>query len=250
MAQLSNTIKELHGHSGSQIFLMENDTGLFVRKIHNTKRNAERLKALHEFLPVPKIYEYSGVILDMEYIHGLDMKTYLLSNNTKSLEKFLLSTISTLKGISRGAFDFTQVYEDKLSWIDDQSDLPFTKKELIDKLPKILPKTLYHGDLTLENIIYSEDGFYTIDPVTVEYESYVFDVAKLRQDLECRWFLRKDNVRLGAKLTDLQNKILQVCPEAANDNLLILMLLRVYLHTTKNDANYEFIMKEIKRLWK
>ena len=72
----------------------------------------------------------------------------------------------------------------------------------------------------------------------------------MRQDLECRWFLRKDNVRLGAKLTDLQNKILQVCPEAANDNLLILMLLRVYLHTTKNDANYEFIMKEIKRLWK
>jgi RIO-like serine/threonine protein kinase len=243
-------IKELSGHSGSKIYLMEDDTGLFVRKVGNTNRNFERLKTLGEFLRVPKIYNYHSDILDMEYIHGLDIKTYLLSNNTKSLEKFLLKTINTLKGFSYGSFDFTEVYNTKLSWIDSATDLPFTKKELIDRLPKILPKTLYHGDLTLENIIYSEDGFYTIDPVTIEYESYVFDIAKLRQDLECRWFLRKEKIRLGAKLKDLQNKILELYPESNDDNLLILMLLRVYLHTEKNDLNYEFIMKEINRLWK
>ena len=129
-------------------------------------------------------------------------------------------------------------------------DFPFTKQELIDKLPKILPHTSYLGDLTLENIIYTIDGFKIIDPVTIEYESYVFDIAKLRQDLECRWFLRKETTKLGAKLHTIQNKLFEDFPEANNDYLLILMLLRVYLHTTKGDLEYNFIMDEIKRLWK
>jgi hypothetical protein len=89
-----------------------------------------------------------------------------------------------------------------------------------------------------------------IDAVTIEYDSYIFDIAKLRQDLECKWFLRETKLMLDIKLENLQEKILERFPGSDNDYLLILMLLRVFLHTQPGDFNREFILKEIKRLWK
>jgi 5-methylthioribose kinase len=146
--------------------------------------------------------------------------------------------------------DYTETYYNKLKWLDDCDEMPFTKEELIGKLPKILPKSTYHGDLTLENIMYTDPGFHLIDPVTIEYDSYVFDIAKLRQDLECKWFLRNTNIKLEVKLQNLQNKLRKQYEKFFDDNLLILMLLRVYLHTKQGDDNHKFIMKEINRLWK
>ena len=72
----------------------------------------------------------------------------------------------------------------------------------------------------------------------------------MRQDLECKWFLRHSDVRLDTKLQSIQDALRDLYPQAFNDSLLILMLLRVYLHTKKGDNNYNFIMKEIHRLWK
>ncbi len=89
-----------------------------------------------------------------------------------------------------------------------------------------------------------------IDAVSVEYDSYIFDIAKMRQDLECKWFLRKTDVRLDIKLQNIQDKLRKLFPLAFNDNLLILMLLRVYLHTKSGDFEREFILREIRRLWK
>jgi tRNA A-37 threonylcarbamoyl transferase component Bud32 len=109
---------------------------------------------------------------------------------------------------------------------------------------------MYHGDLTLENIIHSEFGFYMIDPVTIEYDSYIFDMHKMRQDLECKWFLRDSDIKLDTKLQQIQDKLREEYPQAFDDSLLILMLLRVYLHTKQGDPDRDFIMKEIKRLWK
>lgn len=245
-------IKELKGHSGSQIYLMQNDQRIFVRKIGNVERNYERLQHLEKYgFSVPKIYTKTDDILDMEYIHGLDMRSYLLAGNIHLLENFLIDNLNKL---AEGGYykDYTSIYENKLKWMEEKdcSELPFTKNELISKLPKYLPCSNYHGDMTLENILYSQNSFYFIDCVTIEYDSYIFDIAKLRQDLECKWFLRNNPAMMDVKLQNIQKKILSTCPEANNDSLLILMLLRVYLHTKPEDDNYKFIMKEIKRLWK
>jgi aminoglycoside phosphotransferase family enzyme len=137
-----------------------------------------------------------------------------------------------------------------LQFIDSATDLPFTKDELIARLPKKLPCSNYHGDLTLENILHTNDSFYMIDAVTIEYDSYIFDIAKLRQDLECKWFLRDSKMMLDVKLQNLQDRILSRFSGADNDYLLILMLLRVYLHTKPGDSEREFILKEVNRLWK
>jgi tRNA A-37 threonylcarbamoyl transferase component Bud32 len=248
---MGKILKELHGYSGSKVYLLQIDNQLIIRKDGNVERNYERLGALYNLgYNVPFVYAKEGDILDMEYIHGLDMKSYLRTNSTENLIQFIGETICKFAkwGVAK---DYTEVYNKKLSWMDSTNDLPFTKDELISKLPKELPQSEYHGDLTLENIIHGvDDKFYLIDAVTIEYDSWVFDLAKLRQDLECKWFLRKDNLMLDVKLKNIQDRLLKLCPLANNDYLLILMLLRVYLHAPKDSLEYNFIMKEINRLWK
>ena len=188
MAQNEYTIKELKGFSGSKIYLMKNDKGLFIRKMDNTDRNYIKLKELSKDFNVPKIYSYENGVLDMEYIHGLDIKSYLSVRDTRRLTDFLIN-ILTFFSENKQMVDYTEIYKDRLKYIKLSSDTVFTKEQLFDKLPKKLPRSKYFGDLTLENIIYSEDGqFYLIDGMTSEYDSYIFDIAKLRQDLECKWF--------------------------------------------------------------
>ena len=222
-------VKVLNGHSGSEIYLMQS-VDLFVRKVGNTKRNVERLTALKDAgYPVPEILQVNDDSYDMEYIHGLDIKSYLVANDTRQLEIFIHQILDNFQRHWLDQYnDYTSVYEKKLEWMDTTTEVfPFTKQELIDKLPKILPKTMYFGDLTLENIIYSDKGFKLIDAVTIEYDSYIFDIAKLRQDLECRWFLRKENVRLGSKLVTIQDRLLKKYPAVSYTHLTLPTILRV-----------------------
>lgn len=247
---MDKIVKTFRGHSGSDIVLIEKDDSLIVRKTGNVERNFLRLSALKSSgFNVPQIYAYDRVDLYMEYIHGLDMATFLKYGEVNALSDFL---IETLKQFSDDAvvYDYTSVYEKKLEWIDKE-ELPFSKQEFIDSLPKFLPKSNYHGDLTLENIIYSDtEGFRMIDAVEIEYDSFVFDIAKLRQDLHCKWFIRDTKSKLDVKLSHIEQNILSEFPIARDDNLLIAMLLRVFLHTKTGDKEYEFLMKEIQKLWK
>ena len=247
---MGKIVKELSGHSGSKIYLMEDDVCPWVRKKHNVARNYERLTALHKSgYPVPEIYVYHNDTLDMQYVHGLDMRNYLIHNTSVKLQQFIIETFESFSKNSVDK-DYTSVYNDKLSWIEPKHGLPFTKEQIIERLPKVLPCSMYHGDLTLENIIYTDPGFFMIDAVTIEYDSYIFDIAKMRQDLECKWFLRKTDTKLDFKLQNIQDTLRECYPEAFDNNLLILMLLRVFLHTKEGDFEREFIMREINRLWK
>ena len=243
-------IKQLNGFSGSSVYLLQDDKKIFVRKVNNIERNFERMTELLSLgYNIPQIYFKNENILDIEYIPGFDIKTYLKFNQIDKLVKFLITTIRSLASESKNK-DYSKIYEDKLSNIDFNY-LPFDKHQLIDKLPCILPQSNYHGDLTLENILYgSNQTFYLIDPVTIEYDSWIFDIAKLRQDLQCKWFIRNDNVLLDPQLNLIQTKIFEQFPESNNDYLLILMLLRVYNHATINSDEHKFLLGEIYKLWK
>lgn len=249
--QFKKIIKELKGHSGNKITLVEDNNILYVEKTGDIERNFERMKFLHEKkYNVPLIFETDQkTFMTMEYIHGLDMKEYLKTHNIKFLFDFIINTLEKFSENSE-IVDYTEIYYKKLSFLNEVDDLPFTKNEFIDSLPKKLPKSTYHGDFTLENLIYAENQFVMIDPVTIEYDSYIFDIAKLRQDLNCKWFLRETDLRLDVKLNELQQRILKYFPLAKDDNLLILMLLRVYRHTENGDSDRKFILREIKKLWK
>jgi tRNA A-37 threonylcarbamoyl transferase component Bud32 len=247
---MEKIIKELHGHSGSKVYLKEIDGVYCVEKVGNTSRNVERMSALHKLgYHVPKIYLTIDDSLLMEYIHGLDMENYLIHNNINQLYNFISETIDDFSNDSEMK-DYTDTYFNKLAWLDKTKNMPFTKYDLIAKLPKVLPKSTYHGDFTLENILHTNTGFVMIDPVTIEYDSYVFDLAKLRQDIECKWFLRNSESKLDTKLEILNSKLKKTYSQDIDDSLLILMLLRVLKHCEIGDDNYNFLMKEIHRLWK
>lgn len=247
---MEKIIKELQGHSGSKVYLKEIEGVYCVEKIGNTKRNFERMTELTKLgYHVPKVYLSIDDSLLMEYIHGLDMKNYLIHNNINQLFNFINETMDSFSYESEMK-DYTETYYNRLAWLDKSKDMPFTKYDLIAKLPKVLPKSTYHGDFTLENILHTNTGFVMIDPVTTEYDSYVFDLAKLRQDIECKWFLRNSEVKLDTKLEILNSKIKHSFSQDINDSLLILMLLRVIQYCERGDNNYNFLMKEIHRLWK
>lgn len=245
------TIKTLQGFSGSHITLMQDDTQLFVRKIGNVDRNCEKLSILgaHGF-PVPHVINKHHDTLDMQYIHGLDVSNYLLTHSQNKLIDFIVDIIDKFQQTSESK-NYTETYVDRLTYINSDQYLPFTPAELLDRLPKQLPKSLCHGDFTLENIIYSEDGqFYMIDPVTGPYDSWIFDLAKMRQDLDAKWFIRHKNMMIDVKLQSIKNTLKEHYAQAFDDHLYILMLLRVYVYAEPNTKEHTLLLKEIKKLWK
>lgn len=175
-------IKKLEGFSGSIVLLVSENDNTFVRKIDNIERNFEKLTELYNLgFNVPKILRKEKQILDLEYIPSLDLKKFLEKNPIDTLNDFLIQTLLKLAENTEEK-DYSEVYEKKINEIDF-SLLPFTGAELYKKLPKKLPKSNYFGDLTLENILFGNDGkFYLIDGSTVEYDSYIFDICKLRQE--------------------------------------------------------------------
>lgn len=245
--------QELKGHSGSKVYLYENENGLFVRKIFGVQRNHERMTALRGIANLPKIYNYDGVTLDMEYIPGLDMRNYLLRHPVEPLAEFILAFLQMCDTGGYNIGHMTSCYEDSLYWLDTHPpEFPFTKKELIARLPKYLPCGIYHGDMTLENIIYGNDGrFYFIDPVHTPYCSFVYDLAKIRQDLDCHWFLRhKPTPSIIPKLIKLKELVFHDYEDYHQDELLIAMLLRNYRHSEKDSIEYKLIMREVWNRWK
>ena len=230
---------------------MDDGEKLFVRKTGDISRNLERFDALSNLkVSLPKIYNIYGSHYDMEYVSCLEMKKYLPTNNVDKLVDFIKNTMYNL---SKNTIekDYTETYRKKLASFDFKKfDMPFTSDELLSKLPKILPMSEYHGDFTLENILYdtNKKDFVLIDPLTTEYDSFVFDLAKLRQDLVCKWFIRNDNVYLDSKLYAIIDKLNEFVYNK-NQYLLILMLMRV-LPYTHNEKDKEFLMNGVRRLWK
>jgi hypothetical protein len=228
---------------------MQKHDRLFVRKIRNVQRNAERLASLKNLVPVPEIYNCVGERLDIEYIHGDDMRTWLISNHPKSLLNFLIHTFEQLESQPLGDHDWRDAYQSFLQQFDPWP-FDFSSQDLLDQLPTVLPKTNYLGDCTLENIIASDRGFYFIDCQTSMWHSAVFDMAKLRQDLESQWFLRHRPAMIENKLAYIQRGIQERWPCASDNGLFALMLMRVLRYTKPDQPEREFLLKEIHRLCK
>ena len=244
-------IKEFNGFSKSKIFLIESHGKLFVEKKFFISRNVKQLKSLSSNFKVPKILNVKKNSFEMEYIHGLDMASYLDDNDAKPLAFFIEKTLNKLSRQKKlGIKDYNETYVSFLKTIKFYGDLPFTAGQLIKKLPRFLPQSQYHGDLTLENIIYSKKFFYLIDCSEGIFDSFIFDYSKLRQDIELKWFLRKRKAYFEVKLKYIYDYLKKTFKYMDNNPLLILMLLRVLKHTKKNSFEYNFLISNINQLWK
>lgn len=242
-------LKQFLGYSGSKVCLMENEGILFVRKEGKIHRNIERYESLKDLhLPFPSIINKTTDFYDMEYIRHIDMKTYLKFFDGEMLSDFLLSIISVLSS-NQEVKDYSGVYQDMLLDVPWKI-LSFSKQDLYDKLPKKLPAGQYHGDLTLDNILFDvkNERFVLIDPVTSVYDSFVFDLAKLNQDLVCGWFTRDEFNNFHIKTKNILNTIISKHVICDNKYLTILMLFRIIPYC-KNEYDKNFVVKSIEDLW-
>jgi tRNA A-37 threonylcarbamoyl transferase component Bud32 len=239
------------GFSGSTIVLYQSNLGKVVRKTGLIERNYEKLIELKsKGFNVPKILYKEDTVLDMEYVEGNDMETFILHNDITYLTEHLCDLFTAFSMDSCDK-NYTDTYIQNLVFVDDDEHLPFKSHELLAHLPKVLPTSTCHGDLTFENILYSTDNcFVMIDVSSGDYDSWVFDLAKLRQDLDAKWFLRNSNVDLTAQLASIKNTLYKRFPLAFDDSIYILMLLRVYRHCVFGTKEHELILNEICRLWK
>ena len=249
---MSDIVEILQGYSGSQVLLITDGERKFVRKFGNIARNLERHRGLAATgIAMPELISQGPDHYDMSYVRHTDMVGWLLHNPTDQLLHWITDVIRILDADATSK-DYSAVYEQKLSnpalrshW----SVLGFAPEQLLARLPSQLESSNYHGDFTMDNILYGSDGkFYLIDPITTEYDSWIFDIAKLMQDLECGWFIRNRTERLQGKLWIMRRAISTLYPQAADPHLIILMLLRV-LPYARNAQDTEWIRKEIARLW-
>jgi tRNA A-37 threonylcarbamoyl transferase component Bud32 len=248
-------IKELVGYSNCKLEVIQDNDKLFVRKYGGVDRNIPQLEQISKLgLRVPEIYNVAEKYFDMEYVISSDMKSYLSSHRIAYPIDYITHVIKTLSETSTVIKDYSEIYSKKLSYIDQeyyQNFLPFNSSQLINRLPKHLPQSCYHGDLTLENIIYDVQAgeFLLIDAVTIEYDSFVFDLAKLRQDLTCRWFIRHESVYIDQKLQIMLDSIFKDYQQYLVDELVIAMLLRVLLYAPRGSFEEQYLINWIKKLW-
>lgn len=248
---MDEIIKKLNGYSGSEVYLIEKNNSKIIRKINNIDRNYERMSFLKKNgFDIPTILSKNNDILEMEYLNGLDSIEFLKRHDFTLLQNFIINTLDKLNKNTKDK-DYSDIYKKKLNEIKNFEVFKFKKDELFHKLPKILPQSNYIGDFTLDNIIFSNNKFYLIDCVTSDFDSWIFDVAKLRQDLQTKWFIRKDkNLKFNVYMNIIQKNIIEKNMYCGNNYLLIMMLLRIYPYSTKNLEDQQFLINNINKLWK
>jgi hypothetical protein len=240
-------IKQFFGHSGAIVNLVESDGSLMIEKSGTgIDRNHNRMLALHGKINQPNILNYDNNKLTMSYVPSMDMTQYLINENVKPFINFLQTACTSLESNVYGIKDYLSVYEQRLS---SAEWMPAPMGQIIDKLPRHLPQTDYHGDLTLNNILYdyNHGKFVFIDAMDTDLDSIYFDLGKLRQDLDCGWFIRNNNVLLSNRLIAISNAM-QEFPYYNNNAIAIVAILRIWKYANTQDK--EWLMNQIEKLWR
>lgn len=278
----------LGGHSGCQIFLMEDDDGsIYVRKISKDKEYNNRLKIQSEKqaffggnpIKAPKVFndgytEEGLYFFDMEYIQGVTLAEYIKTmeiGKVKGLVEVLVSSLVPQKQvlISKEQKKLVEdVFENKISslrkTLSGDNEIVNQALELLEGHDwSKLSFSQCHGDMTLENIIVRNDHLYFIDFLDSFFDSWFLDVGTLLQDVQVMWTYRfQEEVSMNTVLRLivfrdlLLDEIRKIDPSYVLEIYYALLqkLIRVYPYT-KDELTYQFlnektslVLKNIKAL--
>lgn len=215
---------ELSGFSGAKILLIQEEAGLaFVRKISASVSGNVRLQAqavkqrlmaglLDGCARTPKVlsegYQTDGTyFFDMEFVRGQDGIAFLRGADLPDVVAVidrLCDSLRRLGGIEDDAARFSPrtVALEKCAEIRSKTPSGDARAlALLDHLdlalhaadmPAFLFETACHGDMTLENIIITENKeLVFIDLLDSFFSHWLADVAKLEQDLKAQWYTRR-----------------------------------------------------------
>lgn len=182
----------------------------FIRKKSASPGYNERLKKQWmkqklfsaEALKTPAVlgagYEDDLFYFDMEYVSARTMAEYVDSLELDDILAFLDLLFQNLP-LERGTRDpaARELFAHKISALAD--NLPDTGDIVLKAVQRLrdfdfsrVPRSWCCGDLTLENILVTENkNIYLIDFLDSFYNSWMIDVAKLFQDVEFQWSFRK-----------------------------------------------------------
>jgi len=271
-----NNIK-LCGHSGCKLEVVRYDGVLSVIKVSKDSDYDKRLKAQEEkqknfcnsIFKAPRILgdfkdENGRFCFIMEYVNGVTLSEYLKKISISDIEKFANMFLSFIPN------DFIFDPEAKsifLSKITDLESKINVESEVFFNIFSRLKKNKWdhcvssscHGDLTLENMIWDGNNIYLIDFLDSFYDSWMVDLAKLLQDLECFWSYRNDkniDENLKIRLFIFKKIILdKICalPDGKQIlqtlyDILLIHLLRIIPYT-KDDFTKNYLNIEINRIF-
>ena len=250
-------IKKLKGNSGALVERVEINSNFYIKKTNGTKlkKSAEILQELKsQNFNTPDIISCSNKCLIMEYINGVDMQSFLENADNNKIFKIIdfINSYIKIKRTNKKKNFSNEIYNkiNSLKKKINQRYLVFSLEQLYKKLPKICIDTSIHGDLTLDNIILKDDKFYLIDANPTDITALEYDVIKIRQDLDCLWFVRDFKNKNNFKIIcdTISSKLKKNWSFFKNDYILIFMLLRIFPYT-KDISTQKFLLKNMNNLW-
>lgn len=262
-------IKELHGHSGCDLWLCKSGDDVFLRKdagvVSYNDRLHEQCKKQQNFksntLKTPQILNHgvdkNGLFFfDMEYINGTSLAEYMNKITIKDLVRFIDMLFDSLS-ISTGKLNpqAHDIFSKKLESLGKACDV--TNPSVLNALNILkqfdfscIPESPCHGDLTLENIMLASSDVYVIDLLDSFYNSWIIDFAKLLQDIDVGWHWRyqKRTLALDLRLATAKTHLLDRLEMLDNGkhyidmiyHILLLNLLRIYPYT-KDKTTFDFL---------
>ena len=164
----------------------------FIKQINKQKYFFEE-----QVCKTPKIYQVylkqNQLHCEMEYHYGLNFIEFLMQANIQDLENLSHALFQLIqKELKLCSWDLvprhiiTNKVKNVLSSVPDLK-LDSYFESIIPKIDSfLLPCGICHGDLTMSNIIFTED-IYFIDFLDTYIESPICDIAKIKQDLYWFW---------------------------------------------------------------
>ena len=223
----ADVIATLSGFSGARVALMQSRGGKarFIRKWVETSADVAglvdqtvRMRVLANVftgeVAVPRLIgegrDDRRWWYDMDHVQGIDGVTFLGHATVDRAERYRRTVLAIWRALREGPpplpvdHDLTAVVRDKLASIGARTSGRFSTllasiEQRADRLSIRLATSPSHGDLTLENMIFDSAGrVFLIDPIPSPIEHHWFDIAKVFQDMEGRWFVhRRRRLPLG-----------------------------------------------------
>lgn len=269
----------LGGHSGCQIFLMEDDDGtVYVRKISKDKEYNGRLKTqskkqtffCNSLIKSPKVlnqgYTKDGLyFFDMEYIQGVTLAEYIKTMEIGRIRGLVEILVRSLVPPKKAFVSNEQkkiieeVFKNKITNL--RSNLA-VDNEIIDEALCFLEEhdwsnispSQCHGDMTFENIIIKNDCLYLIDFLDSFYDSWLLDIGTLLQDVQAMWsyrFQKEISMNTVLRLIVFRDLLLDEIKKIDSNYvieiyyILLLKLVRIYPYT-EDELTYQFLNEKIR----
>ena len=248
-------IKKMNGHSGCEVYLLEEDGKKHIRKISASKQyNSRLIKQLekqqafkHDTIQTPTVYN-SGYIddlfyFDMEFVRGVPMHNYVSLNNMNNILPIFDKICDFLQNIDTERGDITASIDNKLFSLSPKL-LPGTTKYCDycrDYDWSAISISENHGDLTFENMLIYRNKLYFIDFLDSHIQTKYIDYSKILQDVVLDWSWRHSMNKPLIKTIHLHNRMLERMSyeEAeASKRLLVLNLLRIIPYSNKITLKY------------